>query len=180
MWLFGCEKLLVSPYHYMEYLTHLNKDDPEVATRPKYPDLTWTDPVTFWDFHVYYDEATAEEAHALKNKILVDFPQEAAEGSIIVKQLKVEKAIGPHYDLFWEVDVARVDVFGKILSWFVQHHGSLSVLVHPQTGFDLLDHTHHALWLGEKKQLKTFIFPDHPTGAPRFGVPSKPPATSSS
>lgn len=164
----------------MEYLTHLNKDDPEVATRPKYPDLTWTDPVTFWDFHVYYDESTSEVAHALKNKILVDFPQEAAEGSIIVKQLKVEKAIGPHYDLFWEVDVARVDVFGKILSWFVQHHGSLSVLVHPQTGFDLLDHTQHALWLGEKKQLKTFIFPDHPTGAPRFGVPSKPPATSSS
>ncbi|PVH13706.1 uncharacterized protein CXQ87_001822 [Candidozyma duobushaemuli] len=98
----------------MEYLTHLNKDDPEVATRPKYPDLTWTAPVTFWDFHVYYDEATSEEAHALKNKIL---------------QLKVEKAIGPHYDLFWEVDVARVDVFGKILSWFVQHHGSLSALI---------------------------------------------------
>lgn len=154
----------------MEYLTELDPNDPGIATRPVIPELTWTSPVEFWDFHVYYDESTREESNALKNKLLQDFPLYALQGSIIVKQLKQEIAIGPHYDLFWEVDVARVDVFAKVLSWFVQHHGLLSVLVHPQTGFDLLDHTSHALWLGQKKELKTHVFPNHPTSVPAFGV----------
>lgn len=154
----------------MEYLTELDASDPGVATRPIVDGLTWTDPVEYWDFHVYYDDATREEAIALRQKLLVDFPEYAQQGAIIVKKLPVEKAIGPHYDLFWEVDVARVDVFAKVLSWFVQAHGNLSVLIHPQTGFDLLDHTSHALWLGEKKELKTFVFPKHATGIPPFGV----------
>lgn len=153
----------------MEYLTYLDEADPGVATRQIHPELTWTEPVQFWDFHIYYDDKLRDQAHKLKEKLLKEFPKEAAEGSIMVKQLKEEKPLGPHYDYFWEVDVARVDVFAKVLSWFVQHHGDLSVLIHPQTGFDLLDHSVHALWLGERKELKTFVFPDHPTGVPAFG-----------
>lgn len=154
----------------MEYLTELDPQDPGVATRPIFPGLTWSDPVEYWDFHIYYDDGTRDEANALKRALLEEFPEYAKQGAIIVKQLPVEKAIGPHYDLFWEVDVARVDVFAKVLSWFVQRHGNLSVLVHPQTGFDLLDHTKHALWLGQKKELKTFIFPKEPAQIPPFGV----------
>lgn len=154
----------------MNYLTNLSEADPEIATRPIVPGLTWTDPVEFWDFHVYYNDESRDEANKLKNKLLHDFPEAAEQGAIIVKELAKEVPIGPHYDLFWEVDVARVDVFAKVLSWFVQHHGSLSVLIHPQTGFDLRDHTSHALWLGEKKEIKAFVFPDHPTGVPAFGV----------
>lgn len=30
------------------------------------------------------------------------------------------------------------------------NHGDLPVLVHPETGADLADHTTHALWLGER------------------------------
>ncbi|KAM3119066.1 hypothetical protein RJF_2952 [Candidozyma auris] len=100
----------------MDYLTTLNADNPELATKPIHSKLTWTDPVQYWDFHVYYDERTRDEANALKQKLLDDFPEQAKEGSIIVKQLKVEEPIGPHYDLFWEVDVARVDVFAKVLN----------------------------------------------------------------
>lgn len=155
---------------FMEYLTTLDPSDPSIATTPILPGLTWTAPVEFWDFHVYYDDATRDEANNLKYKLLEDFPKAAKEGAIIVKQLAKEVAIGPHYDLFWEVDVARVDVFAKVLSWLVQNHGTLSVLIHPQTGFDLLDHTKHALWLGDKKELKTFVFPEHATGVPPFGV----------
>lgn len=160
--------------NYMDYLTTLKADNPELATKPIHPKLTWTDPVQYWDFHVYYDERTRDEANALKQKLLDDFPEQAKEGSIIVKQLKVEEPIGPHYDLFWEVDVARVDVFAKVLSWFSLNHGTLSVLIHPQTGWDLLDHTKHALWLGEKKPVKTFIFPTHRIEVAEFGVPRLP------
>lgn len=154
----------------MEYLTNLDPEHPEKATTPVVSGLTWTEPVQYWDFHVYYDDATRSESNSLRTKLLEDFESYAKEGAIIVKKLPTEKAIGPHYDLFWEADIARVDVFAKVLSWFVQHHGNLSVLIHPQTGNDLMDHTKHALWLGEKKRLKTEVFPKEPTLIPEFGV----------
>ncbi|ANB11597.1 putative DOPA-dioxygenase [Sugiyamaella lignohabitans] len=39
------------------------------------------------------------------------------------------------------------------LGRFQLNHGSLSVLVHPHTGFDVADHTDHAIWIGEKVPL---------------------------
>lgn len=166
--------------HSMDYLTNLDAADPKKATTPIVSGLTWTAPVQYWDFHVYYDDRTRDESNALRARLLEDFSEYAKEGSIIVKKLPTEQAIGPHYDLFWEADIARVDVFAKVLSWFVQNHGSLSVLIHPQTGHDLLDHTHHALWLGEKKELKTQVFKDEATTIPEFGVRRVSPSTTSS
>lgn len=155
----------------MEYLTNLDPADPKKATTPIIPELTWGEPVEYWDFHVYYDDEKRAESNAIRDRLLAEFADYAKEGAIIVKKLQLENAIGPHYDLFWEADVARVDVFAKVLSWFVQNHGSLSVLIHPQTGHNLLDHTHHALWLGEKRRLKTYIFKDEPSTIAEFGVP---------
>ena len=34
-----------------------------------------------------------------------------------------------------------------------QNHGSHSVLIHPQTGNDPIDHSTHALWLGAQLKL---------------------------
>lgn len=153
----------------MEYLTHLDPSNPTVATKPKYPGLHFVHPVKYWDFHIYYDESSEPESTELRNRFLQDFPAESQEGLVIVKKLPDDKAIGPHYFPFWEVDVARVDVFAKVLSWFSLRHGLLSVLVHPQTGDDLKDHTGHALWLGEKKPLKTEVFAPEPQGIPEFG-----------
>ena len=33
------------------------------------------------------------------------------------------------------------------------HREELDILVHPETGDDVADHTKHSLWLGEKLQL---------------------------
>lgn len=153
----------------MEYLTELPEDNPAIAVTQIHPDLKWTEPVEYWDFHVYYDEATRDESSRLREKLLSDFPEFLAEGAIIVKKLPTETAIGPHYDLFWEADVARIDAFARVLSWFVLNHGNLSVLIHPQTGWDKLDHTERALWLGEKKRLKVDVLPENQL-VPPFGV----------
>lgn len=154
----------------MDYLTHLDRENPSKAIKPKYPGLSYVDPVKYWDFHVYYDESTKNEATDLRENLLVAFEEQAKEGTIIVKKLPNDTAIGPHYFPFWEVDVARVDIFAKLISWFLIHHGNISVLIHPQTGDDLKDHTTHALWLGDKKDLKTHIFPPIAQGIPEFGV----------
>lgn len=158
----------------MEYVTHLPSESPELATKTKYPGLEFTHPVKYYDFHVYYYarvESSQQESDKLRAKLLEDFKQDAAEGAIIVKKLPDDKVIGPHVTQFWEADVARPEVFVKLLSWFQLNHGNLSVLIHPQTGEDLLDHTTRALWLGEKLPLLTEVFSStEVVGIPEFGV----------
>lgn len=38
--------------------------------------------------------------------------------------------------------------FGELVPWLMLNRDELSVLVHPETGDALADHTAHALWLG--------------------------------
>lgn len=154
----------------MDYVTHLDRADPSLAVTPRLPGLKFFDPVKYWDFHVYYDDTNKAESTRLRQQLLDTFPEYAVDGSILVKKLPNDNAIGPHYFPFWEVDVARADVFAKVLSWFSLHHGLLSVLVHPQTGNDLKDHTIHDLWLGKKLALKLEVFPSESRGIPEFGV----------
>lgn len=101
---------------------------------------------------------------------MAEFEPDCTNGSLIVKKLPDENIIGPHPTQFWEVDVCRPEIFVKVLSWFQLHHGPLSVLIHPQTGDDLLDHTERALWLGEKLTLLTDVFEGGEPGIPEFGV----------
>lgn len=154
----------------MDYITHLDKKDPGSATTQIHPDLGFTFPIKYWDFHVYYTTETRTEAEALRNKLLHDFPDDAKTGAILVKKLPTDTAVGPHYFPFWEVDVARVDVFSRVISWFLLYHGNLSVLIHPQTGDNLGDHTTRALWLGDRLDLKLQVFDPAQKGIPEFGV----------
>lgn len=156
----------------MEYVTHLPKNDPKIATTSIHG-LKYYDPVKYYDFHVYYIhriESSKRESDALREKLLADFPEETANGSIIVKKLPDGNTIGPHITQFWEADVVRPEVFVRLLSWFQLFHGSLSVLIHPNTGDGLLDHTHRALWLGDRLPVVTDIFPKGQTGIAEFGV----------
>lgn len=157
----------------MEYVTNLSREDPAVATTSQHG-LLFTYPVQYYDFHVYYSAHNASslaESDALRAKLLADFAEDAANGSIIVKVLPDHKVIGPHPTQFWEADIKRPEVFVRALSWFQLHHGTLSVLIHPQTGDDLKDHTNHALWLGHPLPLLTDIFRPNPERRiPEFGV----------
>ncbi|CAK9441671.1 uncharacterized protein LODBEIA_P55390 [Lodderomyces beijingensis] len=155
----------------MEYVTHLDKADPSRATTSKHG-LKFTSPVKYYDFHVYYfahQPASLEESDELRDKLLSDFPHDCADGSILVKKLPDTKVIGPHPTQFWEADVLRPEVFIKVLSWFQLNHGNLSVLIHPQTGNDVLDHFQHALWLGDKLPLFD-VFGASDGAIPEFGV----------
>jgi DOPA 4,5-dioxygenase len=53
----------------------------------------------------------------------------------------------------FEVNVSTPAQLGALHSWFVQNRGPCSVLIHPNTGNDVADHTTHATWLGEKVPL---------------------------
>ncbi len=99
--------------------------------------------------HVYYSEKTRKTAKRVRlslNKLFKvrmgrwrDFP------------------VGPHPVFSYQV-AFKADQFNKIVPWLMEHHEGLSVLVHPNSPDDLMDHSEHALWLGKQLKLKLDMF----------------------
>jgi DOPA 4,5-dioxygenase len=137
--------------------------------------MSFFTPVTSYDFHIYYhykDKSSRLEAIALKNSIATIFKEELDNDEIILKVLRLEDIRGPHVVSYFEVDIQDPVVFLKFFSWIQLNHGTLSVLIHPNSGDTYKDHTDHAVWLGNKLPLL-----DHTlvglNFTPEFGFPSR-------
>ena len=100
------------------------------------------DAIRGYHAHIYYDADTRSAADRLRKWIAQHFP-DARIGRWH------DIPIGPHTQPFYQVAFAP-GLFSDIVPWLVINHGDLPVLVHPETGADLTDHTTHALWLGEQ------------------------------
>jgi DOPA 4,5-dioxygenase len=59
---------------------------------------------------------------------------------------------GPHAQPMFGVDIPKASL-SRLLSFLLLRHGPHAVLIHPVSGDELMDHTHHALWLGERLAL---------------------------
>ena len=115
-----------------------------------------TDPAVFadaaaihgWHAHIYYEPATRPLAEALRAG-LAAFP---------AAQLGRwhDAPIGPHPRGMFQVAFAP-DLLPTLLPWLMLNHKNLAVLVHPETGRELADHTAHAAWLGEMLALRTEV-----------------------
>lgn len=94
--------------------------------------------------HVYFNAETLDAATGLCR---------TAEQMFDVKMGRVhEKPVGPHP--LWSCQLAfDPETFGKIVPWLATHRNGLAVLVHPETGDDVKDHTEHAIWMGEVLRL---------------------------
>ena len=55
--------------------------------------------------------------------------------------------------------------FGTVVPWLMLHREGLDILVHPETGDDVADHTLHSLWLGEKLELNVEVLRPRTTSA---------------
>jgi NAD(P)-dependent dehydrogenase (short-subunit alcohol dehydrogenase family) len=60
--------------------------------------------------------------------------------------------IGPHPKSMYQVAFAP-NQFTQVLPWLMLNREGLDILLHPETGDDVTDHTAHALWLGNKLDL---------------------------
>ncbi|KAH7314486.1 hypothetical protein KP509_21G004800 [Ceratopteris richardii] len=108
-------------------------------------------PVRSYDVHVYFfhtDEENTKIAMELRDEIIRTFPD------MIVYKLWTSP-IGPHPVGMFEVDLKTPAEFALFVPWLNLRRRGLSALIHPNTGFPLLDHTQNALWLGEKFPLIT-------------------------
>ena len=96
--------------------------------------------------HVYFNATTRAFAASLRDGVLG-----LAAGRLHVSNL-ADGTRGPHGNPMFGVDIPPSDL-PEVLGFLMIHHGALPVLLHPVTGHDLLDHTHHAFWLGTPQPL---------------------------
>ncbi len=94
--------------------------------------------------HVYYDPTTREAAARVRDAVAEQFEVELGRWR--------EEPVGPHPKSMYQVKFAPEE-FGRIVPWLMLNHQGLDVLIHPSTDDDVGDHTHRALWLGEKLAL---------------------------
>lgn len=102
-----------------------------------------------WHAHVYFDPATRERAIGLRDRI-------AGELGLQVGRVH-DRPIGPHTQPMFQVMIDAADV-GRAVGWLALNRDGLVVLLHPETGDHLADHTRHALWMGKVLEINKGAF----------------------
>ena len=101
--------------------------------------------------HVYYEEATRGAAESIRSSLGSGFQVELGRWHDV--------PVGPHPQAMYQVAFAA-DQFDSIVPWLMEYHAGLSVLIHPNSGDDLGDHSERALWLGLQLGLRLAMFQD--------------------
>jgi aromatic ring-cleaving dioxygenase len=103
------------------------------------PALREPDAISDYHAHVYFDPGTRDLAERFRAVVAARFTVELG---------KVNSGpIGPHTWPSYQIGF-KPPVLGTLLPWLMLNRGALTVLVHPNTGDDVADHTAHAVWLG--------------------------------
>ncbi|MEG3900334.1 MULTISPECIES: DOPA 4,5-dioxygenase family protein [unclassified Microcoleus] len=97
--------------------------------------------------HIYFD-SDSRDAAARVREGLTQFEVQLGRWH--------DKPIGPHPQAMYQVAFLP-EHFGKVVPWLMLHREGLDILVHPETGDDLTDHTEHSLWLGQKLKLNVEV-----------------------
>ena len=90
--------------------------------------------------HIYFEPCQRQQAADLREEIGCLFP-------VLVGQIH-DQPVGPHTRSMFQV-AFEPSVFEHLLPWLMLNRRGLTVLVHPETGDDLVDHRDHSLWMGE-------------------------------
>ena len=99
--------------------------------------------------HVYYDVDTKKTAARLRRRINARFETVLGRWH--------EEPVGPHPVSFYQVAFAP-DLFAEFIPWLALNREDLPILVHPETGDNLADHSAHAIWLGDSLTLRLDVF----------------------
>lgn len=105
--------------------------------------------ITGYHAHVYFDATSVDKARRICTA--------CAERHGAVMGRVHEKPVGPHPE--WSCQLAfGPEKAGDVIGWLALNREGLVVLIHPETGDALKDHTDHAIWMGAIKPLDLSIF----------------------
>ncbi len=99
--------------------------------------------------HVYFDEPTVEQAQSLC--------EEAGKRFNVTVGRMHHKPIGPHPSWSCQLAFDRSN-HTTLLTWLALNRNGLTILIHPLTGNDFLDHTDYASWMGKPQKLNLSVF----------------------
>lgn len=100
--------------------------------------------ITGFHVHVYFDPSTRATALGVRDGLAERFDVEL--GRIH------DRPMGPHPKSMYQVKFAPSE-FSALVQWLMLNHAGLDVLIHPETGDAVADHTEQALWIGQKLDL---------------------------
>jgi DOPA 4,5-dioxygenase len=103
-----------------------------------------TEDIKDFHVHVYFDPDTRDEAATVRAAI--------EAGSDVQMGRWHDKPVGPHPKSMYQVAFEHAE-YATLVPWLMLNHGTLDVLIHPNTGDDVPDHRDFALWLGNKLPL---------------------------
>ncbi len=107
--------------------------------------------ITGYHAHIYYAQDTRRTAAAIRDALDQRF-----RGAVRLGRWH-DKLVGPHTRSMYQVAFDRT-IFSEIVPWLALNRDGLAILVHPESGDGLADHTKHALWMGEILEINKSIF----------------------
>ncbi|MBD2342825.1 DOPA 4,5-dioxygenase family protein [Anabaena subtropica] len=100
--------------------------------------------ITNFHAHVYYNTETRDIAARIREGLEARFEVQLGHWH--------DQPIGPHPTSMYQVAFSP-NQFPQVVPWLMLNREGLDILIHPETGDDVTDHTAHALWLGTKLNL---------------------------
>jgi aromatic ring-cleaving dioxygenase len=112
-----------------------------------------TDPELIREYHahIYYDSTkTRDRAARLRERVAATFP------ATILGRWH-DAPVGPHPQSMYQIAFPR-EMLAAFVPWLMLNRDGLTVLLHPETGDDYVDHTDHAIWYGAMLPLRLEMF----------------------
>jgi aromatic ring-cleaving dioxygenase len=107
--------------------------------------------ITEYHAHIYYDPATSRgRAERVREAVAAQFPQ-ARVGRWH------DELVGPHPQSMYQVAFPS-EMLAQFVPWLMLNRDGLTVLLHPETGDNLSDHSTHATWFGAVLPLRLDVF----------------------
>jgi aromatic ring-cleaving dioxygenase len=107
--------------------------------------------IAHYHAHIYYDPAKSRgRADRLRARVADEFPQ-AKLGRWH------DELVGPHPQSMYQIAFPAA-MIGSFVPWLMLNRDGLTILLHPETGDDLIDHTAHAAWFGAVLPLRLAVF----------------------
>ena len=99
--------------------------------------------------HVYFDPDQQAAAASIREQVEAEF-------EVVMGRWRHEPD-GPHPKSMYQIAFANTE-FASLVPWLMLNHDGLDVLVHPNTGDNLADHTERAMWIGANLALNVDVF----------------------